>query len=154
MLKPAKFIPKITTKTWIIIGSLFALSLLLPVGFTVASRRPVNCSLKATAPNAVVALRRDHAEPSVLSIPVGSYVQFNSCDSRPHNIGQGSGDDVYHQAAHEDQHDHTKGGLESGVFAANEGYRLQFKQAGVYNFHDHLNPKITITVVAYDPNVK
>lgn len=146
---------KIKRRYWYVIIAAFGMSTFVAIIVGLALSSPkITCNRTVPAPNAIVALQKNAADPSVLSVPVASYIQFNSCDGRPHDIGEGQGDDTYHQAAHKDEHDHAKGGLESGVFAANQGYRLTFKQAGVYHFHDHLNPKITITVVAYDPNVK
>lgn len=87
----------------------------------------------------------DAATPNTLAVKVGEYVQFNSNDGRQHQIAQGKGHDFG------EDHEHTEGGLESGTFAADEAFKVQFKQRGTYFFHDNLNPKISISVVVYDP---
>ncbi|MBW3538137.1 hypothetical protein KY386_01430 [Candidatus Parcubacteria bacterium] len=92
-----------------------------------------------------VALLADHAEPTALIVKLGESVQFNSRDGKPHNIGQGGGNE------NGKDHEHPRGVLESGRFGADEAYRLRFGQTGSYDFHDHLNPHIFVTVVVYDP---
>ncbi len=98
----------------------------------------------------IVKLQSDRAEPSAIAITRGDYVQFNSADGRTHNIGQGRGDDQVHVAAGLDEHDHAGDGKESGDFGPDEGYRVQFNQVGTYDFHDHLNPTISVTVIVYE----
>jgi plastocyanin len=87
----------------------------------------------------------DAADPNTLAIKVGEYIQFNSNDGKQHQIAQGKGHDFG------EDHEHIEGGLESGTFAADEAFKVQFKQQGTYFFHDNLNPSITISVVVYDP---
>ncbi len=41
------------------------------------------------------------------------------------------------------------GKFESGDFGANEAWKVQFKDEGTFQFHDHLNPKISVLMVAY-----
>lgn len=113
----------------------------------------------------------DRAEPSVVSVEKGKYVQFNTKDSKMHNIGQGSGEagahavkvaapahdhpegdtDTAHEHAKSETHEHTAGTKVSGNFGKDQAYRVQFNETGTYTFHDHLNPKISIVVVVYEP---
>ena len=96
-----------------------------------------------------IGLTKGKAEPADVLIKVGDYVEFDSKDGKPHDIASGKGND------YGEKHDHTHGdGVESGAFAADEGYKVQFKQIGMFFFHDHLNPNIAISVAVYDPNKK
>ncbi len=104
--------------------------------------------------NHIIELRSTGATPDAIAITRGSYVEFDVKDKRTYNIGQGSGDDPVHQQAHLDIHDHPKGALESGAFGPGQGYRVQFNAVGTYPFHDHLNPKISVTVIVYEPKSK
>lgn len=80
-------------------------------------------------------------DPEVLTIPTGSYVQFNAVDGAHHNIA------LEHSAV---QHDDPSK-YESGDFAADEAYKIQFKHDGAYTFRDTYNPDVHINVVAYTP---
>ena len=91
-----------------------------------------------------VSLLTNQASPSVVSVKVGESVEFDAKDSRYHNLAQGEGNE------NDQTHDHTIGGLESGIFSSSEGYVVQFKKAGTYTFHDHLHPDIVVTVIAYN----
>lgn len=86
-----------------------------------------------------VALAAEQAQPDTITVKLGEYVQFNSADGQSHSLSQGKGGE---------EHDHT-GPFSSGEFKADEGWRAQFKEPGTFYFHDHLNPKINILVVAY-----
>lgn len=102
--------------------------------------------LVATAQNntgntTMVSLLSDKAIPDIVTTSIGNYVQFNSKDGEPHIIAQGAGD------AYGQNHDHELGGLESNKFGSDEGYKVLFKKVGIYDFHDHLHPKIHITVI-------
>ncbi len=132
-----------------VIGFMAILALTAAVGFRATSSLGAHKSRSIDASH-VVNLLSDHADPSVIAVVKGEYVQFNSKDGKTHNIGQGSGDDEVHQSLGADQHDHAAEGKESGEFSPSEGYRVQFNQTGTYAFHDHLNPKISITVVVYE----
>ena len=113
-----------------------------------------------------VDLLADGPEPSAVSVEKGKYVQFNTKDSKTHNIGQGSGEVTSHAAHGDDEqsthgehvktetHEHTEGTKESGVFGRDQAYRLQFNEKGTFTFHDHLNPEISIVVVVYEPDNK
>lgn len=99
----------------------------------------------------IIELRSSGASPDAIAIVKGSYVEFDVKDKRTYNIGQGSGNDAVHQEAHQDVHDHPKGAIESGAFGPGQGYRVLFNKVGTFQFHDHLNPKIFITVIVYEP---
>ena len=90
-----------------------------------------------------VSLLSNKAVPDFITIKPGEYVQFNSKDGKTHVIAQG------HGSAFGDQHEHIVGGLESPQIKANEGYKILFKKVGTYDFHDHENPNIFITVLVY-----
>lgn len=97
-----------------------------------------------------VALTKDGIQPDTLAVKVGQYVQFNTADGEQHNLGIGGGEDGDH-VAHEAEHEHV-GDFTSGDFGANEAWRVQFKEAGTYKFHDHYHPKLNILIVVYNPN--
>jgi plastocyanin len=88
-----------------------------------------------------VALKSNGADPRELSVPVGSFVQFNSADNKTHNLSLGEGGD---------EHDHS-GPFYSGEFGGDEAWKVQFKEDGSYFFHDHMNPDINVLVVVYTP---
>jgi plastocyanin len=90
----------------------------------------------------VVLLRDSKAVPDTVTVKVGQTVQFNSADGKSHDIASGPG-------GHE--HEHTAG-IRSGKFSADEGWKVTFSKPGTYYFHDHLNPEISILVVAYNPS--
>ncbi len=123
------------------------------VGARHAYQRPSAADAKlqpsATVPTRplfqTVDLLPDRAEPNTVLIPVGGVVQFNSKDGKTHNIAEGQGDDYDRNHGHTD----PGTGVESGAFGADEGYKVTFKQAGTYFFHDHLNPALAISVIAY-----
>ncbi len=92
-----------------------------------------------------ITLKDDRAEPDVITVPLGGYAQFNSADGQTHNIGEGSGDEH-----HDGSHVHT-GTSMSGDFKSDEAWRVQFKQTGTYDFHDHYHPEIHATVIVYQP---
>lgn len=122
------------------------------VGFVIA-RSTQRVAVKADRSH-VVELLADHASPSAIAITKGDYVQFSTKDGKLHNIGQGKGDDEVDQAAHIPAHDHPVGAKESGNFGVGEAYRVQFNQTGTFDFHDHLQPKISVTVIVYDKSKK
>lgn len=100
-----------------------------------------------------VNITKDGMDPDTLTVKVGEYVQFNSADGQQHNIGLGAGKEAksadQEHEAHE-SHEH-KGDFVSGDFSADEAWRVQFKKAGTYKFHDHYNPNLNILVVVYQP---
>jgi plastocyanin len=109
--------------------------------------------VEAALPEGVheVALADGQATPSVIIIKVGESVQFNAKDDRQHDIGQGRGNDEAHRDLGLQAHEHEKG-IQSGPFGPDEGYRVLFSEAGIFDFHDHLNPTISITVIVQSDN--
>lgn len=97
-------------------------------------RTNVNCS------GICVDLLGDKASPDTLAIKSGSYVTFNSADGESHELTLGD----------PSTHGHSDpGSFESGVFKADESFKVQFKQDGTYRFTDKLHPKTNIIVVVY-----
>ena len=88
-----------------------------------------------------VSLLKNNAQPDIITIHPGQYVQFNVKDGRQHVIAQGAGD------AYGEHHEHEEGGLESGKFGPTEAFKVQLKRVGIYDFHDHLHPGIHIAVI-------
>lgn len=126
--------------------SLLLVSLLLlagTIGFGVSYAVSKNSRAKAetNCQGTCVALYQDKASPDTISVPVGTYVQFNSADGKAHNLSVGKGGE---------EHQHS-GKFYSGEFQADEGWRVQFKEDGTFYFHDHLNPNINVLVVVYTP---
>lgn len=99
---------------------------------------------KSNCQGICVALSADGAEPDELSVKVGEYVQFNSADGKKHNLGLSSGSRHGGQGDSSEQYN-------SGDFAADEAWRVQFKQTGSYELTDRYNPKQTILIVVYKP---
>lgn len=107
----------------------------------------------------LVSLTKDQTEPVDLLINVGDYVQFNSKDGSEHQLIQGKptadhGHDEYADAVHGEAHGATDSPLDSGIIKADEGYLLQLKKVGKYDFHDNYNHDYAITVIVYDKNKK
>ena len=96
-----------------------------------------NCATNVVCVN----LYSDHASPDTVTVKNGQYVQFNSADGNTHDLSQGTGGE---------HHDHI-GHFESGEFKAGEAWKVKFEKDGAYDFHDHLNPKISMIVVVYTP---
>lgn len=90
-------------------------------------------------PKYTVRLLPNHAEPDTLSVAVGDIVEFASRDGQYHNIRHVTGEDI-------SVHEHAGAVYSSGVFGPDEAYRIEFKKPGQFNFHDHLNPTITIRI--------
>lgn len=114
------------------------------VGFTViwqlsSNRRAQQTRSRSCSVAMCVSLKPNEADPDTITVKVGDVVQFNSADGKAHSLSTGLGG-----AAHE----HT-GPYSSGEFKADEAWRVKFKEAGTFKFHDHNNPKINILVVAY-----
>lgn len=95
-----------------------------------------------------VSLTKGGIKPDEVTVKVGEYVQFNTADGQMHNLalGDGTGGEHGHDAA---LHDHNSTFI-SGDFGPGEAWRVQFKDAGTYTFHDHYNPNHRILVVAYN----
>ena len=116
--------------------------------FSLAGYTYYTKSATRVAAEYTVNLLSDRATPDALTVRVGETVQFNSRDGKSHRLAEGKGERAETMGS-EDDHDHTVGGYDSGTFAADEAWRVQFKKKGTYRLHDHLNPKIYITVVVY-----
>ncbi len=101
-----------------------------------SNSQATECKVKAC-----VSLKDDTAQPAVVTVEAGSYVQFNNADSKVHNLSL-----VHSGVQHEDESRY-----ESGDFAANEAWKVQFKQDGSFTFHDKYNDKIQVSVVVYTP---
>lgn len=82
------------------------------------------------------------AQPDTLAIEAGTFVRFNSADGQKHSLSLGRGGE---------EHGHN-GPFSSGDFAADEAWKVQFKDKGTYLFHDHYNPKINVLIVVYEPD--
>ncbi|CAN5150290.1 hypothetical protein BH11PAT1_BH11PAT1_7930 [soil metagenome] len=89
---------------------------------------------------ATVELESKRANPDIVLVRKGEYVQFESKDGKIHDISLGHGDGFG------DTHEHEKG-FESGPFAKDEAYKVQLNKVGIFDFHDHLHPDIHITVI-------
>lgn len=139
---PSKPVVRLVLFALLIAAISFAAVLLLIKPKTIRSATNGNqCPKDVTC----VALKNDHAEPDVITVPVGSYAQFNSADGQLHNLGVGSGDEH-----HDGGHKHT-GTYVSGDFKSDEAWKVQFKQTGTFDFHDHYRPELHVSVVVYQP---
>ena len=103
-----------------------------------------------------VLLKKDHAEPDTLFIPVGEYLQINSADGHSHVIeygkGTGKSDGKMEMMGVTLEMGSSSDVLRSGTFGADEAFRVQMKTTGTFFFRDSANPKIDIQVVAYVPD--
>lgn len=116
----------------------------LAIGFAIAYAATPSKPAVASAHITHVAIRDNKIVPDQVTIPVGQTVEFDTKDGLTHEIGLGEGDG--------DGHDHEhKGEYSSGAFGANQAWRVTFKQAGTFTFHDHMHPDINVLVVAYNP---
>lgn len=132
----------------LIIAAALLMLLTFAIAFTLA-RNAAGSAIVNTAcgtGQTCVYLKGDHAAPDVVTVPVGGFVQFNSADGKTHSLGLGKGD-----AKHNGSHQH-EGLYTSGDFKNDEAWRVQFKERGTYELHDHYRPDIRVTVVVYEPN--
>lgn len=117
------------------------------VGFIVVQKYSNNLqgrdlpNINCPAQDVCVSLKEDRAEPDILTVPIGTFVRFNSKDGKSHSLSLGKGGE---------EHEHT-GRFTSGEFKADEAWRVQFQEPGTYVFHDHFSPTIVISVVVYKP---
>lgn len=95
----------------------------------------------------IVNLTATGADPDAIAIVRGSYVEFDAKDGRSHNIGEGSAHPEHTSTSVKSAHD-------SGIFGPGYGYRVSFREVGTYQFFDHLNPKVKVTVIVYEPAKK
>ena len=100
-------------------------------------------SIAGQAPAKTVDLLESKASPDQVTIIAGGVIQFNAKDGNSHRLALGEGGS---------EHEHTST-TDSGIFNADEGWRVRFDKPGTYFIHDHLNPNINILVVAYKPQV-
>lgn len=96
-----------------------------------------------------IELAKANGDPIDLLIKTGEYVQFNSKDEGEHQIIQGASTMSDHAPS-----EHVPSPLDSGVIKADEGFLLQFKTRGKYEFHDNYDHDYTITIITYDSNKK
>ncbi len=107
-----------------------------------------------------VSISPEGMQPNELAVKTGEFVQFNSADGKTHNLAFGGGtSSSVHEGnetdgnGHDASHDHDSS-YSSGDFGADEAWRVQFKNAGTFRFHDHYNPDLEILIVVYDPTTK
>ena len=115
-----------------------ALLMGLAVAYAVKQNAP-NTASGASCDGTCVALTEKGADPDIITVTAGSFVQFNSADGKKYSIA------LEHAAA---QHDDDSE-FHSGEFSKGEAYRVQFKKDGSYTFRDEYNPKVRVTVIVY-----
>lgn len=123
---------------------IFALAGIVGFGVVYASTLSNNkyiFSPRSNCSGQCIYLYETKASPDTIAVKLGSYLQFNSADGKPHSLSLGKGGD---------EHNH-RGKFNSGEFSSDEGWRVQFNEEGSFFFHDHLNPKINVLVVVYTP---
>ena len=106
-----------------------------------------------------IAIRDDGFSQSELAVEVNTEVEFRTMDGKNHNLALGNGSEHKADNTHEStdsstngdhrDHDHING-TESGVFGADESWKVRFKKPGTFIVHDHNNPGFSILVVAYE----
>jgi hypothetical protein len=129
-------------KRKLVVAGIFGLSLLIGAAAVLRPKPVVTGSGKLHS----ISLLSDHADPDIVFVKVGEEVQFNARDGKSHNISQG--ESIHQHSAATDAAQSP--GKESGTFGSTEGYRVAFRQAGTFLFHDTLNDSINVTVVAYE----
>lgn len=148
-------LPKILSKNTVLLPLIGLLA--LGVGFVGTSVLSEKSYPKGTGCTGIcVALTPQGMEPNELAVKTGDYVQFNSADGKKHNIslGEGAGgtEDPDH-SPHAGKHEH-RASLSSGDFAADEAWRIQFKEPGTFELHDHYNPDLNILIIVYEDSKK
>lgn len=98
-------------------------------------------SIAGKSADKTVSLMSDKASPDEVTVEAGQVVQFNSRDGKSHRLALGQGGS---------EHEHTSA-TDSGVFGADEAWKVRFDKPGTYYIHDHFNPAINILIVAYKP---
>jgi len=94
----------------------------LAVGGMIDSRKSIQPAAEETSQHTVhISLFSDRAEPDAVTIPVGSYLQFNSRDGR-----------------------HTIAG--SGELGPGVSHRVQFHEPGIFRLVDTQTPNIAVEV--------
>ncbi len=124
----------------VLLPLLFAVAILLglSVAYAVKQSSP-NTASGSSCDGTCVALTEKGADPDIVTVTTGSFVQFNSADGKKYSIA------LEHAAA---QHDDDSE-FHSNEFGKGEAYRVQFKKDGSYTFRDEFNPKVRVTVIAY-----
>lgn len=135
-----RFIARLTGSR-LALAAVFVLIALLGFTATYALSKNDATAAGTVCQGTCVALQADKASPDTVTVTPGSFVQFNSADGEKHSLSLGDGGS---------EHDH-KGTFSSGVFKADEAWRVQFKEEGSFVFHDHFNPDISVLVVVYTP---
>lgn len=124
-----------------------ALILILMVSFgsmyAYGSQKSKSANRQASSCEAAncVSLNKEAASPETLTVKTDDFVQFNSTDGKKHNIS------LVHSGAQHDDESH----YDSGDFAGDEAWKVQFKKDGAYSFQDKYNEKINVSVVVYTP---
>lgn len=120
------------------------------VMLNVASSKKNSTASTLCEATACVNLLQQGADPLSISVPIGSFVQFNSSDGSKYSLGLGANHSVTNSGAQHDMHA-ASGAFSSGDFGEGEAWRVQFKDRGTYLFTDKYNEKVTVLVVAYEP---
>lgn len=128
-------------KTLIVLTGLAVALLAFGGGYALSKRGKSTASgpIQTQCEGTCVALYDESADPSVVTVTAGSYVQFNVGDNGKHNLTLGDGD-THHQEIES---------YSSGDFEGDEAWRVQFKKDGTYSFKDKYHPKTYINVVVY-----
>jgi plastocyanin len=95
-----------------------------------------------------VAIEADGISPDELAVKIGEFVQFNSADGKSHELTTATDNNA---GDHSNIHGGSKTTVASGIFGADEAWRVQFKQAGTYRLRDTKNANQEILVVVYEP---
>lgn len=112
------------------------------IGYAISQKNGKNDAANSKKPasqETSIRLLGKTANPDIVTVKAGSYVQFNSADGGKHNIA------LEHAAV---QHNDDKE-YHSGDFEKDEAWRVQFKKDGTYTFRDEFNPEVKIRVVVY-----
>lgn len=114
------------------------------VAYAIGSRNNKQASgpIQTQCGGTCVALYDEQADPEVVTIATGSYVQFNSADGQKHSLSIGGAGTTHHG---------NVAAYSSVDFKGDEAWRVQFKQDGTYTFKDAYHPKVSINVVVYTP---
>ncbi len=115
---------------------IFAAFFFVALAVTLAYRQmPKTPAVETVHP---VSLLSDHADPAELIIRTGETVRFDNNDGIDHSI-QEKADDA---------------GASDATWSVPPGgnARLEFKNAGTFNYFDKLHPAIVLKVIVYDPS--
>lgn len=130
---------QLAKKPGVVIAVVFVVALVIGLSTALLIKRMNTPMQSASCAGTCIDLGAASANPDVLTITSGTYVQFNNTDGSKHNIA------LEHAAIqHEDPTE-----FDSGDFGKGEAYKVQFKKDGAYTFRDKYHPKIQINVVVY-----